>query len=478
MSELRLDEDRFFDSDSAIRKVARELYAETKSLPLICPHGHVDAKLLAENRRFPNPAALLINSDPSVVRLLYSQGVALERLGIAALTGISVESDPKKIWKLFAERFHLFLGTPAGLWMNYVLHELFDIRVKLTASTALEVYDAIEEKLSSAEYRPRALFDRFNIEVLATTDSAIDSLDHHANIRTSGWHGRVIPTFRPDALFQIANSAWRGEFAKLESLHFNPITNIASFVRALGIRRSAFKAMGATATDHGVTYPYTAALDSHTANQIFARALQGSATGDDQRRFQAHMLMQMADLSLADGLVMQLHAGVLRNHNEQVVQHFGANVGGDIPIATEFTRNLRPLLNAYGNDPRFRLILFTVDETTYARELAPIAGHYPSVRLGSAWWFNDSIEGMQRFRQQTTETAGIWNTTGFSDDTRAFCSIPAQHDLSRRIDANYLGGLVARSVVDMEDARIMARAMAYELARDSYNLAPAANCGR
>ncbi|MEP6766028.1 MAG: glucuronate isomerase [Gemmatimonadaceae bacterium] len=474
MSELRLDEDRFFDSDSAIRNVARELYSETKSLPLICPRGHVEPKLLAENTRFPNPAALLITPDHNVVRLLYSQGVPMERLGIAALTGISVESDPRKIWKLFAEHFHLFLGTPSGLWMNYVLHELFDVRVKLNASTALAVYDAIEDKLSSPEYLPRALFDRFNIEVLATTDSATDRLEYHASIRTSGWGGRVIPTFRPDALFQIASNAWRPEFTKLESLHFNPITDIASFVRALAIRRSAFKAMGATATDHGVTYPYTAALDSQTANQIFARALAGTATGDDQRRFQAHMLMQMADLSLNDGLVMQLHAGVLRNHNEQVAQHFGANAGGDIPIATEFTRNLRPLLTAYGNDPRFRLILFTLDESTYARELAPLAGHYPSVRLGPAWWVNDSIEGIQRFRQQTTETAGIWNTTGFNDDTRAFCSIPARHDLSRRIDANYLAGLVARSIIDLDDARIMARALAYELARDSYNLAPVA----
>lgn len=375
--------------------------------------------------------------------MLYANGVPLEKL---------VKGEPRRVWQLFADHYYLFRGTPTGAWLDYELQEVFGIRPSVSAGT----YDEIVEKLASPEFRPRALFERFNIEVLATTDAATSSLEHHCAIRESGWKGRVIPTFRPDALFKTP---------ALGGVH-----DYASFVRMLAERRKYFKQLGATATDHGVLEPYTERLGDDEAERLFQKARRGEATAEDERRFTAHLLMEMARMSLDDGLVMQIHAGALRNHNAQVFERFGPDMGGDIPVATEFTRNLRPLLNAYGNDPRFTLVLFTLDESTYSRELAPLAGHYPAVRLGPPWWFHDSMEGMRRFRERTTETASIYKTAGFNDDTRAFCSIPARHDLARRMDANFLGGLVARHVIDESDARQMARALAYDLVKATYRL--------
>jgi glucuronate isomerase len=401
----------------------------------------VDARILAENAPFPEPASLIVQPDHYILRLLYANGVPLEDL---------LKAEPRRIWQLFADHYYLFRGTPTGAWLDYELDEVFGTRV----------YDEIIEKLNSPEFRPRALFERFNIEVLATTDAATDSLEHHRAIRDSGWKGRVIPTFRPDALFKISSP----EFDALGARDYT------SFLRAIAERRAYFKQMGATATDHGVLEPYTEALREEDVERLFQRARHGEATAYDEHRFTAHMLMEMAKLSLADGLVMQIHPGALRDHNTRVFERFGPHQGGDIPVATEFTRNLRPLLNAFGNDARFTLVLFTLDESTYSRELAPLAGHYPAVRLGPPWWFHDSMEGMRRFREQTTETASIYKTAGFNDDTRAFCSIPARHDLARRMDANYLGGLVARHVIDESDARRMARALAYDLVKETYRL--------
>jgi len=447
----RLNPDRYFDPDPSIRRVARALYEETRELPIVSPHGHVDARILAENAPFPEPASLIVTPDHYILRLLYANGVPLEAL---------LKGEPRRVWQLFAEHYYLFRGTPSGAWLDYELNEVFGMRYPLSAETAERLYDEIVEKLKSPEFRPRALFERFNIEVLATTDAATDSLEHHCAIRESGWKGRVIPTFRPDAQLKISSR----EFDALGA------SDYAGLVRALTERRAYFKQLGATATDHGVLEPYTSLLSEEEAERLFQRGRQGKATPDDERRFTAHLLMEMARLSLADGLVMQIHAGALRDHNHAVFERFGPHMGGDIPVATEFTRNLRPLLNAYGNDSRFTLVLFTLDESTYSRELAPLAGHYPAVRLGPPWWFHDSIEGMRRFRERTTETASIYKTAGFNDDTRAFCSIPARHDLARRMDANYLGGLVARHVIDESDARRMARELAYELVKKTYRL--------
>jgi glucuronate isomerase len=470
---LTLHPDRFFDADPAIRRSARELYAETRDLPLVCPHGHVDPALLADDAHFPEPTALLIIPDHYIFRMLYSQGVALEDLGVPARDGTAVERDPRRIWQRVADHWHLFRGTPTGAWMAHELHELFGVREKLGSGSAMRIYDQIAERLRGDDFRPRTLFERFNIELLATTDAAADPLTQHARIRSSDWtYGarRVIPTFRPDALFRLASPTWTAEVRALEQVTGASITSCEALVTALADRRRHFLALGATATDHGVMDPFTARLHPERAERLFQLARNGDATVADQRAFEGHMLMEMARLSTEDGLVMQLHAGSLRDHNSTVFERFGMDKGADIPLATEYTRNLRPLLNAYGNDPRFRLVLFTLDESTYARELAPLAGHYPAVRLGPPWWFHDSIEGMRRFREQTSETAGIYNTVGFNDDTRAFCSIPARHDLARRMDANWLGGLVARHIVDMTDAREMARALAVDLVRDAYRL--------
>jgi glucuronate isomerase len=469
--ELVLHEDRFFDPEPAVRQIARSLYDDTRNLPIISPHGHVDPAILADDGPFPEPTALIILPDHYIFRMLYSQGVPLERLGIATRDGTPVERDPRKIWQLFAERYHLFRGTPTAAWLDFEFYHVFGVRRRLTGATAAVIYDEIREKLDAPEFRPRTLFERFNIEVLATTDMASDPLEHHGRIRDCGWRGRVVPTFRPDAAFRLAAPDWHAEIDRLSALHGSSISDYATFTRALEGRRAFFRSMGATATDHDAEEPVTQRLPDEEADRLFRRGLQGEATPADQRLFQAHMLMEMARCSTEDGLVMQLHAGSLRDHNRPFLERFGPNTGADIPVATEYTRNLRNLLCAYGNDPRFRLILFTLDEATYSRELAPLAGHYPALRLGPPCWFHDSIEGMLRYRQRTTETAGIYNTAGFNDDTRAFCSIPARHDLARRVDANWLARLVARHIVNLQDAREMARALAYDLARDAYRFA-------
>ncbi|MEX1055747.1 MAG: glucuronate isomerase [Rhodothermales bacterium] len=470
MERLELHPDRFFDPDPSTGPVARELYESIKGLPLVCPHGHVDPHLLAENDPFPEPTSLLITPDHYIFRMLYSQGIPLEELGIPTITGSPVETDPRKIWRIFAENYFLFRGTPTRAWLDYEFYHVFGIREKLSRETAARIYDQMLEKLQSPEFRPRALFEQFNIEVLTTTDAAADTLEHHRNIRESSWGGKVIPCFRPDAVLKIAAAGWMDEIGKLEMAVGFSISSYTAFLAALQNRRAFFKQMGAVSTDHAVVEPYTRRMGEERAASLFEEALNGEVDLRDQRMFEAHMLMEMARMSVEDGLVMQIHPGSYRDHNLAVAKTFGPDKGADIPLQTEFTRNLFELLNAYGNDGRFRLVLFTLDEATLSRELAPLAGHYPALRLGPPWWFFDSIEGMSRFRELTTETAGIYNTAGFNDDTRAFLSIPARHDLSRRVDANYVARLVARRQIDMDDAHAMVRAMAYDLARDTYRL--------
>src|SRR3989449_5088227 len=416
-----LDADRFFDPDPTVRRVARELYDETRRLPIVSPHGHVDPRILARDEPFAEPAALIVQPDHYILRLLYARGVPLEALGVHRRDGTSVETDPCKVWQRFADHYYLFRGTPTGAWLDYELHEVFGVRDRLSAETAPGIYDEMREKLASPEFRPRALFERFGIEVLATTDTTSDRLKHHRAIRESGWKGRVIPCLRPDAVFQIAAPGWPAELEALGREHGAPLVDYAEFVHALEDRRVFFKRMGATATDHAVLEPYTTWLPPEEAEVLFQQARQREASRADERRFEAHLLIEMARMSLEDGLVMQIHPGAFRNHNHPLFERFGPDRGGDIPIATEVTRNLRPLLNAYGNDPRLTLVLFTLDESTYSRELAPLAGHYPAVRLGPPRWFHESIEGMTRFRARTTQTAGVYKNAGLNDDTPALC---------------------------------------------------------
>ena len=471
MSKWVLSPDRCFDPDPAQRSLARELYATVRDLPLICPHGHVDPALLADpGAGFGSPADLFIIPDHYVVRMLYAQGVRMEDLGIPALDGTPVETDHRRIWQRFAERFDLFRGTPTGLWLADELINVFGVTEKLDGGSAMAIYDHVEAQLKKPEFSPRALFKRFGIRVLSTTDPAASDLRHHAALRAAGWGDRVRPTFRPDAVVNLGTDGWLGNIQALGAAAGIDIDGYAAFIRALEQRRAFFKAMGATATDHAAESAFTGWLGAADCEAIFARALRGEAGADDVARFTGHLLIEMARMSAEDGLVMQLHVGSLRNHNEAVFRRFGPDKGADIPLAGEFTRGLRPLLHAFGNDPRFSLILFTLDESVYARELAPLAGHYPAVKLGPPWWFHDSVNGMRRFLDQVTETAGLANLAGFNDDTRAFCSIPSRHDVWRRVCCDWLAGLTLRGLIDADDARVMARDLASGLAERAYRL--------
>jgi glucuronate isomerase len=411
----------------------------------------------------------LIIPDHYVFRMLYSQGISLENLGIPRRDGGPTEKDHRKVWQIFADHFYLFRGTPTGVWLADELTRVFGIEEKLTGQNAQSIYDQIEAKLKSPEFRPRALFKRFNIEVMCTTDSATDSLTHHQALRNS-WDGNIRPTFRPDTVVDLLTPGWSDNVKALSKASGINVTSYKEFIRALESRRAFFKSMGTVATDHASETAYTAELGSSEAEAIFQRALQGKTGLEDARRFTAHMIMEFARMSIDDGLVMQLHVGSIRDHNNFVYLRFGVNMGADIPTQSEFTHNLRPLLNKYGMDTRLTLILFTLDESTYARELAPLAGHYPAVKLGPPWWFHDSINGMRRYFDRVIETAGLHNTAGFNDDTRAFPSIPARHDLWRRVSADWIAGLVVRGIVDLGDAHEMILDMAYRLAKSAYRL--------
>ncbi len=460
---------RYFSSDPARRKIASGLYAHVKDLPLVCPHGHVDPRIFADpNYQFGSPVDLLIIPDHYIFRLLYSQGISMESLGIPRRDGVPVETDHRKIWQTVCDHWYLFRGTPTGMWLRDELRDVFGIDQKLNSANAQSIYDQLAEKLASDDFRPRRLFERFNIEVLATTDAATDTLSHHQTIRDSGWAGRVIPTFRPDGVVNLDMVGWLDNINRLSEVSGITITSYRAFILALEQRRAFFKSMGATATDHAALTAYTQTLTELEADAIFQCALKGDASADDARRFTGHMLIEMARMSSEDGLVMQLHIGSSRNHNPLIFDYFGRDMGADIPTPSEFTNNLKPLLDRFGNQPNLTIVLFNLDETTYSRELAPLAGHYPSLKLGPPWWFFDSWNGMHRYFDSVIETASIYNTAGFNDDTRAYPSIPARHDLWRRASVDWLSDLVLRGMVDDEDAADMAVDMAYRLAKRTY----------
>ena len=461
-----LTHDRLFPSDPNTRSVARRLYGGVRDLPIISPHGHADPRWFAENEPFSNPANLFVVPDHYIFRMLYSQGVSLEQLGV----GSTAIEDPRHVWRVFAQHYYLFRGTPTRLWLDFAFQELFGLDARLTPENADTHYDAILEKLKTPEFRPRALFERFRLEVLATTDSPLDSLSHHKAIRASGFKGRIIPTFRPDPVVDpdfpnfVENLASFGQLMRVDTARWQ------DYLSALRQRRMEFKALGCTATDHGHPTAATADLNPDSAARLYQKIASGTGDPDERELFRAQMLTEMAAMSLDDGLVMQIHPGSFRNHNTSVFQRFGRDAGADIPMPTNYVRALRPLLNRFGNESRFTLIVFTLDESTYSRELAPLAGHYPCLRLGPAWWFHDSPEGMMRFREYTTETAGFYNTVGFNDDTRAFLSIPARHDVARRVDCAFLARLVTEHRMDEDEAREVASELAYGLARKAYRL--------
>lgn len=465
-----LHPDRLFPADPDTRAVARRLYAEVADLPIISPHGHTDPRWFAENEPFSDPATLFVVPDHYVFRMLMSQGMKLEDLGVPRADGGPVEPDPRKIWRAFASNWKLFRGTPSSLWLPHAFETLFGITEKPSAENADRLYDAIAEKLAQPSHRPRALFERFKIELLATTESPLDDLRHHAAIRASGWKGRVITAYRPDP---VVDPEHRGFLANLD--RFAEVAGVEvgtwdGYLEAHRRRRAYFAGFGATSTDHGHPSAATADLSRAEAEALWATVRAGRATPAEAELFRAQMLTEMARMSLEDGLVMQIHPGAFRNHNAGVFERFGADKGGDIPMRTDYVRSLKPLLDRFGNERDLTIILFTLDETSYSRELAPLAGHYPALKLGPAWWFHDSPEGMRRYREQVTETAGFYNTVGFNDDTRAFPSIPARHDVSRRIDCGFLARLVVEHRLDEDDARDVAVDLANRLVKAAYRL--------
>ncbi len=462
---LHLDPDRLFPADPATRAIARALYAEVADLPIVSPHGHTDPAWFATNAPFGNATELLLEPDHYLFRMLYSQGVRLEDLGIGGHA-----ADPRAAWRILAENYHLFRGTPSRLWLDWVFAEAFGIDVRLDGETADHYFDTITDALASEAFRPRALFDRYGIEVLATTESPLDTLDHHRAIRESDWNGRVITAYRPDPVVDPEFEGFADNLAALSDLTGEDCSSWQGYLAAHRQRRAFFAEMGATSTDHGHPSAATADLSPAEAEALFERVRHGNASPEDAELFRAQMLTEMAGMSLEDGLVMQIHPGSFRNHNRQLFESFGRDKGADIPTRTDYVHALRPLLDKYGNEAALSIILFTLDESAYARELAPLAGHYPCLKLGPAWWFHDSPEGMRRFRTMTTETAGFANTVGFNDDTRAFLSIPARHDVARRVDCGFLAQLVAEHRMEDWEAAETARDLAYNLVKRAYRL--------
>lgn len=467
---IDLHDDRLFPVEPSVRAIARSLYRSVAALPIISPHGHTDPSWFASNEPFTDPTELLIAPDHYLLRMLYSQGIPLTDLGVGGTAVRRSAEDSRRIWRLFADHYTLFLGTPSRMWLDFVFANVFGLRQSLSSSTAEHYYDHLSECLERDEFRPRALFERFNIEVLATTESPLDPLSSHDQIQSSDWPGRVITAYRPDPVVDPEFERFAANLERLAELTNEDTTTWTGYLQALAIRRAYFKDRGATSTDHGHPTARTADLSASDCQRLLIKALKGETSADEAEQFRAQMLTEMAEMSVQDGLVMQLHPGSFRNHNHDVFRRFGRDLGGDIPIRTEYVQSLKPLLDKFGNRKDFSLILFTLDESTYSRELAPLAGHYPCLKLGPAWWFHDSPEGMRRFRELTTETAGFYNTVGFNDDTRAFMSIPARHDVARRMDAAFLARLVAEHRLTEAEAFQVIRDLTYDLVKAAYKL--------
>jgi glucuronate isomerase len=467
---LTLNPDRLFPANPDARQIARRLYKEVKDLPIVSPHGHTDPAWFANDEAFPDPATLFIVPDHYVYRMLYSQGISMEALGIPRVDGTPVERDMRKVWRIFAENYHLFRGTPTRLWLDHVFVEVFGIDKRLGPDTADLYFDRIDAALKTPSYRPRALYERFNIEVIATTEPPHDPLPHHRKLRESNWKGRVITAFRPDPVVDPEFEGFARNVEELGKLARQDVSTWTGYLAALADRRTYFAGMGATSTDHGHASAATFDLPKAECEALYAKARAGKCTPAEAERFRGQMLTEMARMSLEDGLVMQIHPGSFRNHNPDVFAKFGRNTGADIPMRTDYVNALKPLLDRFGNEKKLSVILFTLDETTYSRELAPLAGHYPILKLGPAWWFYDSPEGIRRYRQMTVETAGFYNTVGFNDDTRAFLSIPARHDVARRLDCAYLAELVIDHRLEEDEGHELAMDLSYKLVKQAYKL--------
>ncbi len=466
---MQMLSDRYLTDDQNALPLARDLYEVMKEFPILSPHGHIDPKLILENKAFANPVELLVTPDHYITRMLFSQGVSYESLGIPKRDGSGGAVDPESVWRILADKWHLFRGTPSRIWVQEILYTLFGIDEILTPANASALYEVIDSKLKAKEFLPQALFNKFKIEVLATTDATADDLSAHKAIADLGLTGRVIPTFRPDDVSDPLRADFKSAITKLGKAAGIEINSFAALQQGLRKQRELFKSLGATATDHGVFSAQTLMATDSEKEALFKQVMQEADLATVEK-YRAVMLMEHALMSADDGLVMQLHPGSLRNYDEKIFDTYGADRGFDIPVSLTFTKELQPLLNEVGSSKNFKMVLYTLDESTYSRELAPIAGAYPSVRLGPPWWFLDSLNGMQRWRDAVTETAGYYNTVGFIDDTRAFCSVPVRHDVARRFDAGYLAKEVSRHRISKSEALELAANVAYNLSKDFFNL--------
>ncbi|MBZ2195187.1 glucuronate isomerase [Occultella gossypii] len=448
---LDVHPDRLLPADPSLRSVARRLYESVKDLSIISPHGHVPPQWIAEDIPFRDPTSLLITPDHYVNRMLHANGASLADLGVGR--GPLSDADARAAFRILCTNWSAFRGTPVRYWFEDELGPIFGVTERPSAATADAIYDQIAAKIATPEFRPRALMDTFDIAVMATTDDPCDDLSAHEQLaQDSSFTRRVVPTFRPDKYLDAALATWNTDVDRLGEVSGIDTGDYVGYIAALEDRRRYFIAHGAVSADHGVIDARTDILSTEEATRIFAAARSGSVTDDEATALRRHMISEMARMSCEDGLVMTIHPGVRRNHHTPTFETYGADVGCDIPIAVEYTDALRPLLNAYGTHPNLHLVLFTIDETVYSREIAPLAGFYPSVYVGVPWWFIDAPEAIQRFRAAVTETAGFARTSGFIDDTRAFCSIPARHDMSRRLDAGYIAKLVVEHRLPEDEA--------------------------
>jgi glucuronate isomerase len=470
MSALAPHPDRLLPADPGVRELARRLYSAVATAPILSPHGHVDARLLADDEPFPDPAALLITPDHYVTRMLHAVGVPLDQLGVSR-HGIPSPVSGRAVWRTLCEHWDAFLGTPVRFWFESEFSEVFGLTEQPSAQNADALYDQLAETLGRPEFRPRALFARFGIEVLATTDDPADDLEAHARLAADpSFRGRVLPTFRADRYMHPDEPGWADRLERLAARADVDTRSHAGLLQALRARRRAFAEAGGTATDTGVRDAGSEPLAPAEAERIHRAALAGSLTAPEAVAYRRDLLYRLAEMSASDGLVMQLHPGVIRNHHRPTFDAYGPDTGHDLPAVGAFTEPLTPILRDFGTHPAFRLVLFTVDETVFSREIAPLAGFYPSVYAGAPWWFLDTPSAIRRYREAVTDSAGFTKTSGFIDDTRAFCSIPARHDMSRRVDAGYLASLVATHQLSEEDALAVARRFVDDIPRATFRL--------
>ncbi|WP_299520750.1 glucuronate isomerase [uncultured Serinicoccus sp.] len=448
---LRLHPERLLPADPSTRRIAQDLYEEVARLPIISPHGHVPAQWIAEDTPFGDPASLLITPDHYVTRLLHASGVSLSDLGVGR--GELDEASSRAAFRLLCEHWPVYRGTPMRLWLEQQLVEIFGAHEVPSAETADRLYDTVAAWIARPDARPRTLMDRFDIEVLATTDDPCDDLRHHRTLAEDGSFTRsVVPTFRPDRYLEPAAADWVADVDRLAQVSGHDTQTYAGWVAAMEGRRDFFRSRGAVSTDHSHRDLGTERLSTGEAERLYADARAGRISTDAGDRLRRHMVGEMVRMAADDGLTMTLHPAVHRNHHAGTHRDFGADVGADIPLAVEVTRALQPALSAHGTDPNLTLVVFTMDETIYSRELAPLAGFYRSLRIGVPWWFIDAPESIRRFRSAVTEIAGFTRTSGFIDDTRAFLSIPARHDMARRIDCGFLAHLVVEHRLTEEEA--------------------------